>query len=410
MVWRSQRWFHRSRTNGDPTMRAIQRAFDLRHSPTHVQRRQTTMAASTQGLLSLPTELLAHTCSYLSPKDVVSFALSSRACSIGAADILNGLQNTFLDYKTLDDSSPVELLDRLRIILKDDFRAGCVRHLQIGDVKSSWHDWTLQENDQSQLSEDPNDVSVSELNLEPQTSQTEGTEWQTYYTHDELEEYRRLLRAYIFRNFTANTLSNEHIIMLRHGQDDVLKLLLIALCPRLETLTFHAFRPSKQDRPRLCPHPLFYSFLAHDQDIRQVFDPKTRWHARTSPKENPWPPGFRSLRKVSVSAPLPGGRPSEPFYARPANVAGLFLLPHIETLELYHLRHRGGWDEWIPIRIGCSSVRNLRFENCQMKTTTLLRFVTASRALRQLNIKRCGRNLGFISRWVGDWYVDSLGK
>ena len=368
------------------------------------------MAVSTQGLLSLPTELLAHTCSYLSPEDSLSFALTSRACAIGAADILNGLQNTFLQYNNIDDSNPVELLETLRTILKDDFRAACVRHLQIGDVKSSWQDWVLDEDGQSQLPDEQNDVSVSELNLEAQTSQTEGTEWQNHYTHDELEDYRRLLRACIFRNFTANTLSNEHIIMLRHGQDDVLKLLLIALCPRLDALTFHAFRPSKRDRPRLCSHPLFYSFLAHDQDIRQVFDPKTRWNARTSPTENPWPPGFRSLRKVSVSAPLPDGQSSEPFYARPANVAGLFLLPHIETLELYHLRHRGGWDEWIPIRVGCSSVKNLRFESCQMKTTTLLRFITASRTLRQLNIKRCGRNLGFISRWVGEWYAESLGK
>ena len=384
--------------------------FHLHRGPAHRQRRQTTMAASTQGLISLPTELLAHACSYLLSEDVLSFALSSRACAIGAADILRGLQTIYLQYKTIDDSSPVELLAKLRIILKDDFRAGCVRHLAIGDVKSSWYDWTFEDNGQSQLSEDQNDLSVSELTIELQTSQTEGTEWQTYYTHHELEEYRRLLRAYIFRNFTANTLCNEHIIMLRHGQDDVLKLLLIALCPRLETLAFYAYRPSKRNRPRLCPHPLFYSFLAHDQDIRQVFDPKTRSRARSSLNENPWPPGFRSLRKVSVSAPLPDGQPSEPFHAQPANVAGLFLLPHIETLELYHLRHRGGWDEWIPIKIRCSSVKNLRFESCQMKTTTLLRFITASKALRQLNIKRCGRNLGFISRWMGDWYADSLGR
>jgi hypothetical protein len=198
--------------------------------------------------------------------------------------------------------------------------------------------------------------------------------------------------------------------MLRHGQDDALKLLLIALCPRLETLTFHAFRPSKRQRTRLCPHPLFYSFLAHDQDIRQIFNPDIRWFARSSPRENPWPPGFQSLRKVSVCAPLPEGQPSESFHSRPANVAGLFWLPNIETLELHHLRHRRGGDEWIDIKIGCSSVKNLRFESCQIKISTMLRFITASRALRRLTIKRSGRNMGFVSQWVGEWYADSLGK
>jgi hypothetical protein len=198
--------------------------------------------------------------------------------------------------------------------------------------------------------------------------------------------------------------------MLRHGQDDALKLLLIALCPRLATLTFHAFRPSKPNRRRICSHPLFYSFLAQDQDIRQVFNPDIRWFARRSPLENPWPPGFRSLRKVSVCAPLPEEEPSEPFHTRPANVAGLFWLPNIETLELRHLRHRRGGDEWIDVKIGCSSVKDLRFESCQIKVSTMLRFITASQALRRLTIKRSGRNLGFVSQWVGEWYAESLGK
>lgn len=198
--------------------------------------------------------------------------------------------------------------------------------------------------------------------------------------------------------------------MLRHGQDDALKLLLIASCPKLETLTFFAFRPSTPNRSRLCPHPLFYSFLAHDQDIRQVFNPDTRWFARASPKENPWPPGFFSLRKISVCAPLPNNQPCEAFYTRPANVAGLFWLPNIETLELYNLRHRRGGDEWVDIKIGCSSVRFLRLESCQIKVSTLLRLITASRELRQLKIKRCGRNLGFVSNWVGNWYAESLGR
>lgn len=182
----------------------------LRFSDRH--RRQTIMAAATEGLLSLPTELLSHICSFLCPEEVLFFALSSRACLIGAADILRGLQNIFLEYKTIDDNDPIELLKKLRTILLDEFRAGCVRKLEIGDVKSSWEDWTSNEELNNESPKDAiGDVSLSNPNLELHNSPTEDTQWQSYYTYEELEEYRRLLRAYIFRNFTANTLSNEHV-------------------------------------------------------------------------------------------------------------------------------------------------------------------------------------------------------
>lgn len=362
------------------------------------------------GLLSLPTELLALVCSFLHPEEVLSFALSSKACAIGATDTLRGLQNIFLEYKTINDEDPVKLLRTLRVVLREEFRAGCIRRIEIGDVKSSWNDWSVVKKGQDELPNAPEDDSPSNLNLEPEISQTESSQWQRHYTYEELEEYRRLLRAYIFRNFTANTLSNEHVSMLRDGQDDALKLLLIALSPKLESLTFYAFHAFKSNRTRLCPHPLFYSFLAHDQDIRQIFNPETRWLARSSPRDSPWPPGFRCLRKVSVCAPLPGNVPSEPFYTRPANIAGLFWLPNIKTLELHNLRHRRDGDEWIDIKIGCSSVQNLRLDSCQIKVSTMLRLITASRALQQLTIIKCGRNLAFVREWIGEWYFDSLGR
>lgn len=192
------------------------------------------MAAATEGLLSLPVELLAHTCSFLLPREVLSFALSSRACAVGGADILRGLQNIFLEYKTLNDNDPFGLPDKLRIILKDDFRAHCVRHLEIGDTKSSWTEWKSSNDDRHQPSESSDDTAISELTLEPQNSPMETLEWQSYYTYDELEQYRRLLRAYIFRNFTANTLSNESV---RERSHLVLILCLQLAQPRMPSLT-----------------------------------------------------------------------------------------------------------------------------------------------------------------------------
>ena len=198
--------------------------------------------------------------------------------------------------------------------------------------------------------------------------------------------------------------------MLRHGQDDSIKLLLIALCPKLKALNFYTFGPAKPNRPRLSPHPLFHSFLGHDQGVHQIFNYKTRVATTRPPLDSVWPPGFSSLRSVSICAPLPSSEGSEPFHTWPANVSGLFWLPNIRDLELRHLRHRRDGDEWIDVNVGCSNVENLTFESCQITLVTMLRFITAARSLRQLTIQRSGRNLGFMKEWVGYWYAESLGR
>ena len=362
-----------------------------------------TLKIAAKGMLSLPNELLAHICAFLQPRDLLSFALSCRATGNGASDALRNLQNIFFEYKVICDEDPLTLLTKLRAILSNPFRAQCVRRLEFRDMTSSWADWrpnrTPTEDTESQ-GDAASENLVREIDVV----------WGSYYSYEELELYRKLLRTHIFRSFTANTLSNAHISMLRDGQDDALKLLLIALCPKLESLTFYAFGPSNPDRPRQCPHPLFYSFLAHDQAVHQIFNHETRLATLQSPHDGPWPPGFQALRSVSVCAPAPTSSVSEPYHTRPANVSGLFWLPNIETLELYNLRHRRDNDQWVDVNIGCSTVQNLKFESCQIKLVTMLRFITASKGLRQLSIKRSGRNIGFVGDWVGYWYAESLGK
>ena len=95
----------------------------------------------TKSILSLPTELLAYITSLLPARDILSFALTCHAFENGASDGLRELQRIFLEYQTLNDNHPLGLLNKLRTILVDPFRAQCVRNLHFYDIRSSWVDW-----------------------------------------------------------------------------------------------------------------------------------------------------------------------------------------------------------------------------------------------------------------------------
>lgn len=351
-----------------------------------------------RNLTDLPTELLALICSFLEHDDVLPFALTCRLFNQGASDEVRARQNVFREYCTISDEKPLFILDRLRGVVSDPFKAQCVRQLKCFHVRLSWRDWA------------PPDTARPERTLEeisgddtfdyPLTNNSNT--WKDVYGHDELENFRRLLRMYIFSGDTGNTWTNAHISMLRHGHDDAIKVLLIALCRRLESVTFyeygatsHVVGPDRQ--------PLIYSFLAQHQAVHRILTRES-----TSGGSTQWPPGFQSLRSVSLCMPLPGGERGRPYYFRPPSVTGLFWLPNIECLELNHLRHVHDSDTSIDIAIGCSSVQRLTFKDCTIRPETLLRFITCSKKLEAVTVSRCGNLPHCLETWLEDWYAPIL--
>lgn len=345
------------------------------------------------GILMLPTELLALICSFLAHEDVLPFALTSHVLHKSALDELRIRQKVFQQYQVINDDDPLILLNRLRTILANPFNASCVRHLCFSCVRCQWREW---------------EIPLPGEWL-PYTYSEERDKWMSFYTHDELEKYRRLLRMYIFNGFSGNTLTNAHISALRSGEDDVLKVLLVALCPRLQSVTL-AEHPGYQQGPRARPWPLATTLLSASQAAHRTYynDSVRRAIASPSAQLEKWPPGFRNLRSISLCAPLGDGRTGEPYHVRPANASALFFLPRIENLELRHLRHRYDGFESTHVEPGCSNVKTLLFDHCEIRQTTMLRFLSAARNLETVSISTSGDLPDQMESWLRTWYPTSF--
>jgi hypothetical protein len=324
-------------------------------------------------ITGLPTELLLNICAFSSDDEILSFALICRRLYDASSDELRARQGIFQRFETVDDKDPIEFLDRLRQIMHDPFKARCVRSLQFSAMRTTWEDWSEPRALQGHSSDD-------------------NQAWKRYYSYDDLETFRHLLRTEMFHGFSGNTLTNAHISMLRNGHDDALKILWITLCPRVHTLTLYELRSTPSVR-RAQPHPLKYSFLSR---------------AGSAARLTTWPSGFRSLRSVSLCAPIDGVEETWPYHLRPAHVSGLFWLPNIEHLELRQMRYRHDGDNWLDVEAGCSNVKSLKFDSCDTQHATLLRFVTSPRQLEKLSITRSGDLPSMLHQWLRQCYGASL--
>jgi hypothetical protein len=324
-------------------------------------------------ITGLPTELLLHICAFLSDDEILTFALTCRRLYNAASDELQARRSIFHRFKVVDDKDPIELLDKLRQILQDPFKAQCVRSLQFSAMRTTWEDWSGTRAIQGNSGDD-NQV------------------WKQYYSYDDLETFRHLLRTEMFDGFSGNTLTNAHISMLRNGHDDALKILWIALCPRVHTLTLYELQSTPLLR-RAQPHPLKYSFLAR---------------AGSAARLTSWPRGFRSLRSVSLCAPVDGAEDTWPYHLHPAHVSGLFRLPNVESLELHQMRYRHEGDNWLDVEVGCSTVKSLKFDRCDIQHATLLRLLTSPSNLEKLSITRCGTLPSMLHQWLRQCYGPSL--
>ncbi|KAK4542621.1 hypothetical protein LTR36_006670 [Oleoguttula mirabilis] len=150
----------------------------------------------------------------------------------------------------------------------------------------------------------------------------------------------------------------------RDGWDETLKGMLIALAPKVDRVNFIAYQGEEYDDM----HPL--SFLC--QAIRSI---------STTPEPS-WPPGFRSLRHVSICTSTTMRHPHDAYYASPSAVAPLFFLPNIKVLNLTLLGYHDDEDEDYSLPAGCSSVEELAFSCCNLSHTAMGKLIKACKRLR----------------------------
>lgn len=125
-----------------------------------------------------------------------------------------------------------------------------------------------------------------------------------------------------------------------------------------------------------------------------------------------WPPGFMSLRQVSVctstSLRHPGDFYTHSYTPTPSEVAPLFFLPNIKALNFTLLGCSDDLSKHYPLPARCSSVEELAFSLCDLTITEITKLIKASRNLRRLVCIKSCEDATTLTEILAESYCDSL--
>ena len=181
----------------------------------------------------------------------------------------------------------------------------------------------------------------------------------------------------------SSSLVDKWLARLRDGSDEVPKVLLMALSPRLKDVSFICYDTWQGPTEFSSSHPLRLLSAV----LRRLAPlPAQSW------------PCFQNLRKVTIAQQTELLHPHDAFYIHSRDIAPLFLLPRIEVLQLnlmmgeadnpdsdYEGFNNGAGKaytfEWEP---GRSTCKELNFYCCELAPETLASFIEATSSLRSI--------------------------
>ncbi|KAF9879105.1 hypothetical protein CkaCkLH20_03338 [Colletotrichum karsti] len=324
-------------------------------------------------ITSLPPELVMRIIDLTHPSDHVNLAYTCKKIAQCSSAVLRCHREAHEKRHTVSDLLPDSILNLLRSIVwggKDAISAWHTRFLEIWGPRTKWEEW------------------VPFMLEPPERFDQAAFPCKFSFDDGEVEDYMRLLEDELHLTPEVRSSCEES---LRSGQDDVLKVLVIALCPYLESLKYIWTKNDGDGDSSL--HRLAAAIAA-------------------GKKEGCWPPGLWSLREVAVgvnSGTWLDETPDEVRYF-PETLAELLKLPRIESIY-YHglfLGYDGYEDEYDSRQIrerrrgmphpddpicdltpGCSSVEHLvlhHFGGVDMENY-LEALLAAPRALKSLALR-----------------------
>ncbi|KAJ4990601.1 hypothetical protein SVAN01_03832 [Stagonosporopsis vannaccii] len=216
-------------------------------------------------ITNLSTELVCHIIDFLPPESHLDFACTSKRIAYCSSNILKRHQEAYSKYRIASDISPATIPTLLRSAFgrADPILVWHVRSLEIWYDRTSWQDWKPLCSDQ-QLHEEPTNVDRIVW------------KWQEH----EFEEYIEGIEDQ-FDTMIDNgdeTIRTEAHEQFGDGLDGVLKMLLIAYCPRLRNIKFVSQK---------CHEKTTLGWL------RRVIHGSNLYGSH-------WPPGLCSIREICV--------------------------------------------------------------------------------------------------------------
>ena len=188
-------------------------------------------------LLELPPELIVHIASFLHPSAVVDFALTSRACFVCGGDALAHQKDNAKRYRVISDIKPLTIPLLMRTIYSDPDVAWYIRSFEFWGTRLNFTQWTKYrlndfEYDDTWLVPAVDEDVNNEL---PGTKLPEKLD-SDFWTEPECCYFRDYLDSRSLNPSQKDASAMFEKIM--QGHDEVLKAMLLAHCPRLESLKF----------------------------------------------------------------------------------------------------------------------------------------------------------------------------
>ncbi|KAF2633469.1 hypothetical protein BU25DRAFT_453230 [Macroventuria anomochaeta] len=270
-------------------------------------------------ITNLSTELVCLIIDFVPPESHLDFACTCKRIADCSSKVLKRHQEAYSKYRVASDISPITIPTLLRSAFgrADPLLAWHVRSIEIWYDRTSWLDWKPLNFDQC-LHEEDMDV--------------DSTLWK--WQDDELLEYLEAIEG----QFDAMLESGDEDIRLEareqfeDGLDGILKMLLIAYCPRLQDV----------------------KFITHEHREKSTLGWLKRVIQGSILYGSHWPPGLCSIQEVAVGVESETWMTTRHTQNEDGHLDGsnktmeifstLLRLPRLNSIYYNDLR-RSGWDD-----------------------------------------------------------------
>ncbi|KAM0801140.1 hypothetical protein BDR22DRAFT_211074 [Usnea florida] len=257
-------------------------------------------------LLSLPEELLCKISGFIHPQTIIDWACTCKVLSRCSLQALQTHRKHQSELRVVHDRNPMTIPLLLRTSLAQPEILWYLRSLDIWELREKFQEW------KSPIFYDgnPHDRDSPEFLNWPEEHYDCSHIDATLYTDEELKRYRTMLSDSLC---IKDLLVDKWMRRLQSGSDEVLKVLLMALSPRLNKVTFVEYASEEKNHPLR----LLTSMLRALAPL-----PCLQW------------PCFQNIKTVIVGQYTELRHPNDAYYPHSSVIAPLFLLPAIEDLYL----------------------------------------------------------------------------
>ncbi|CAK1360088.1 unnamed protein product [Cercospora beticola] len=307
-------------------------------------------------LLSLPEELVASIAELVPVDSILNLALSCSATFRHVEQRLEQNQRLHAEFKIQHDRLPLTSATLLRRAISDPDAIWHLRAFESWGIRpgfEKWKSWSYTWEDLYNKADGTIECYEDHSTLDAK-----------FYQPVELVDYRMIMMDELHMSPEETYKWTERI---RDGWDEPIKGMLFALAPRLDRLNFLKYDDESIEFGE--EDPLIFLCTA----VRSVYDSLKIGAV--------WPPGFTSLRMVSICSYTEWRHNQDAFYASPSSVACLFLLPNIKVLNLSHVGQGRDEDSDYVLLPGSSSVEALGFCFVGMTLQARIMFIQACRRL-----------------------------